>query len=106
MPLIDSSEPAVALRDDVPVHKDNRLVAILAMNFGAICVTGMTASYKLIADEYHVIELTLLRNVTGFIVACLWLGCTKQNPFKLFPWENKYTLLWRVITGQANFFLL
>ena len=106
LPLIDSSKSAVANSDDVPVHKDNRLVAIVAMNFAAICITGMTASYKLIADEYHVIELTLLRNVTGFVVACLWLSCTQQNPFKLFPWENKYTLLWRIITGQTDFFLL
>ena len=106
LPLIDSSQAAVANSDDVPVHKDNRLVAIIAMNFAAICYTGMAASYKLIADEYHVIEITLLRNVSGFVVACLWLGCTRQNPFKLFPWENKYTLLWRIITGQVDFFLL
>ena len=76
LPLIDSSQSAVDNQDDEPVHKDNRLVAIIAMNFGAICVTGMTASYKLIADEYHVVELTLLRNVTGLVFACVWLGCT------------------------------
>ena len=76
------------------------------MNFAAATTTGMAASYKVIADNFHPAEFNLMRNCLSFVVALIWLGLIKTNPIKAFPTEKKWALFWRCITGQANFLLL
>ena len=77
------------------------------MNFHALCITGTSATYRIVAEEgFHVIDFTLFRNLSIFTIALLWCLLVSRNPLKNFPWKHKHQLIWRIITGQADFFLL
>ena len=90
-----------------PARKDNKLFAIIAMNIAAFCTTGMTATYRVIADDFHPAEFNVLRNLTSFVAASIWLKCLGNgNPCTLFPRQQKGVLAVRILTGQANFLLL
>ena len=80
-------------------RKDNKLLAIIAMNIAAFSVTGMTATYRSIATVVRPVEFNLLRNSMSFIVACIWCRCLSYNPVKEFPSQQKFTLLVRIVTG-------
>ena len=33
--------------------KDSKILAVVAMNLGALCFTGTNATYRIIAADYH-----------------------------------------------------
>ena len=75
-------------------------MAVIAMNFAAVFMVVMSASYKTIAEDgFRVVEFTFFRNISGLIVACIWLAIKGYNPFKMFPTDKKYTLLGRILSG-------
>ena len=70
------------------------------MNLQAISATAMTATFRLIAQEgFHAVDYNLVRNIQGLFLAGIWLLVTCQNPLKLFPWDQKWTLFLRIIFG-------
>ena len=103
--MIQSKESDVA--PTLPVVKDNKVIAIISMNVAALCSTGMTVTYRVIAKEgFHAADYNLYRNVLSFTVIIVWLWIAAQNPFKLFPRERKCLLLFRILCGQVNFILI
>lgn len=83
---------------------DNKLAAVLFMNFAVICETGMQASYRVAAREgFHAVELNLIRNFLAFFVASAWCWFTSTAPFEKFPHEHKTALLIRMAGGQTVF---
>ena len=77
------------------------------MNIAQIFNASAGASFKIIAaEDFNVIEFTLFRNVSSFLVAGVWLYLASYNPIKLFPSQDKLALFCRIMTGQFNFFLL
>lgn len=88
------------------VRKDNKLLAVVAMNIAAFSTTGMTATYRIVASDFHAAEFNLFRNICSLIAACIWCAVQGYNPIKLFPSDKKGVLVTRCLTGQANFLLL
>ena len=88
------------------MRKDNKLLAIVAMNIAAFSTTAMTATYRIVGRDFHAAEFNLLRNMISLIAACIWCACSGYNPLKLFPSDKKGILLTRCLSGQANFLLL
>ena len=87
--------------------KDNKCLAILTMSLSTFFGTCMAATYKVIAVEgFHIAEFTVMRNISSLVIASIWCCFSGYQPLKLFPWNNKYTLLSRSFAGQANFVLL
>ena len=87
--------------------KDNKILAIVAMNISVLCNTGMAAMYRIIAREgFHPADYNLYRNAISFSFACIWIVCIQRNPFKEFPYESKFLLLFRIIIGQINFVII
>ena len=76
------------------------------MNIAAFCNTGLTATYRTIAEDFHAAEFNLMRNVTGLLASSIWCACYGYSPLRQFPKDKKCALLWRCLTGQANFVLL
>ena len=90
-----------------PVHKDNKCIAIFAMNMAALCCVGMTSSYRVIAREgFHAAELNLVRNGFSFTVAIIWCLINKTNPLSQFPSDKKGSLATRCVSGQMCFLLV
>ena len=72
------------------VSKDNRLLAVIAMNISAACATGMTASYRIAAEGgFHAADFNLIRNVLSFCISVIWCCSMGYGPIKLFPSHNK-----------------
>lgn len=85
---------------------DSMLVAVIAMNIATFSATGMSASYRIIANEgFHPAELNLMRNALTFLVSLIWCYFTGLNPLKEFPLDKKMPLLWRILFGQGSFLL-
>lgn len=82
-------------------------LAILFMNICAVCATGMTGTYRIIANEgFHAADFNLLRNILLVTIAIIWCSIVGVHPIKQFPWNKKLALSFRVILGQINFCLL
>ena len=72
-----------------------------------IFIVASIASFKVIADDgFDPTEFVLMRCVSAFPIALIWCIILGHNPLKLFPWDNKWTLVWRCLTGHIKFFLL
>ena len=58
------------------------------------------------ADEgVSIVEFTFLRSLSTFLVSIVWNLSVCTNPFKAFPWDHKWTLCIRSISGHASFAL-
>ena len=88
-----------AVIDTPPPRVDNKLLAIIAMNIAAFANTGLVASYRIIAPEFHAAEFNLIRNICGLFFSSLWCAFLGYNPIKLFPRDKKGALLGRCLTG-------
>ena len=87
--------------------EDNRLKAIIAQTVTQIGVVCMASTFKLISSEgFHVIDFLFFRNCLAITVSWILCACNGMNPLKSFPWDHKYKLLFRCITGQLNFGLI
>mmetsp|Transcript_37287 Transcript_37287/g.49054 ORF Transcript_37287/g.49054 Transcript_37287/m.49054 type:complete len:87 (-) Transcript_37287:333-593(-) len=85
-----TTEKPVPEKSPAPAGTDNRLLAILAMNIAALCATGLTSTYRIIAKEgFHAADFNLLRNFLAITVAIIWCACIKANPIKQFPSARK-----------------
>lgn len=72
---VDGFERAEQIAVQTPsphVRKDNKLLAVVAMNIAAFSTTGMTATYRIIASDFHAAEFNLIRNICSLIAACIW----------------------------------
>ena len=88
------------IADSEGEKKDNKILAVVMMNFHALCITGTSATYRIVAEEgFHVVDFTLFRNLSIFTIASLWCLLVSKNPLKHFPWKYKHQLIWRIITG-------
>lgn len=85
--------------DGRPASKDNKLLAVIAMNIAAFSATGTTAVYRSIAEEFHAAEFCLFRNTISFIVTCFWCLWSGYNPRTQFPMRGKCALATRILAG-------
>ena len=100
-PMISNPSPAT------PQVKDNRMKAIVFMNMAAIGGIGSSIIFKLAAKQGATpIDYCVIRNLCIFMIGAIECRCLKKSPFSEFPWENKHTLFWRILTGQLVFFLI
>ena len=82
-------------------------MAIIAMNFAMMFGVAFLAAYKVIADDgFDPTEFVLMRCVSAFPISIIWCLILGLNPLKMFPWDKKWSLVWRSFTGHVNFFLL
>ena len=81
----------MAASDETPVapqSKDNRVKAIIFMNFFALGAIGQSVVFKIaIADGAQVIDYQVFRNLSILFFSSIEMGIIKKNPFKLFPWD-------------------
>ena len=88
-------------------NEDNKLVAVIAMIFAAVSVTGMTCMYRTIAVEgFAASDFNLVRNMYSFVIACIWLIVTGNKPVVEFPFDKECPLMWRILMGQTTFLLM
>ena len=80
----------------------NTCKAVLAINFAALCDTGMLSVYKMIAkDGFRQADFCFYRNLVGLAICTLWCCLDGiKNPFKEFPYRQKWNLLGRCIAGS------
>lgn len=112
-PLINDSQISARGEDNTTLDnlrpapvKDNRLKAIIFMNFFAIGAAGNSVIFKLAAAQgAEVIDYQVFRNVSVLIISSIELCCIQVSPIEAFPWHLKHQMLWRSLTGQAAFFL-
>ena len=89
------------------VQKDNRFLAFVTMNFAVLAVTGMTATFRVIAEEdFSPVDFTLMRNLLALLVSYVWCKVAQHKPFPMFPRDRKQQVLWRCVMGQASYFLI
>ena len=69
------------------------------MNICAVSTTGLTATYKTIADNFSAADLNLLRNLLCFLVSCVWCAIARYNPLTRFPRDQKGVLAVRCLSG-------
>jgi hypothetical protein len=80
--------------------KDNRVLAIIAMNGFALSSVGMSIFFKGIQKEgVSVIEFTLFRNLFNFFGACILNCIWGIRPCRDFPKEYRWTMLGRATLG-------
>ena len=98
--LAESEKMSGEQQESKPKHKDNKFLAVLSMNLFAICATGMTSTYRIIAEEgFNAADFNLLRNLLAITVAIIWCAIVRVNPIKQFPSTKKNALFWRMVTG-------
>ena len=79
---------------------------MLTINLFAISITVLGVLYKAVAVEgVSIIEFTFFRSVSALIIATIWNLAVCTNPFRAFPWAQKWTLFFRIISGQSSFAL-
>lgn len=76
------------------------------MNLFGAGATGQAIIFK-IAMSYGavVLDYQVFRNLSLILVSSIELSCLGISPISQFPSEDKNKLFWRVVTGQACFFL-
>ena len=53
------------------------------MNLFAISATGMTSTYRIIAEEgFHAADFNLLRNFFSITIAIIWCAIAGINPIR------------------------
>ena len=86
--------------------RDNKCVAIIAINLAIIFGVTFMAAFKVVNDEgFNPTEFVLLDCLTQLPFSIVWCLVVGYNPLKMFPWEKKWSLFWRSFTGHVNFFL-
>ena len=83
-----------------PGTKDNKLLAIIAMNISATGATGVSATYRIIAAEgFHPGDFNLFRNLVALTVAIFWSSCSRVHPIKDFPKGKRWPVFGRMFFG-------
>ena len=89
------------------MSKDSKWRAIIGMNGWCLGVTTQGVLFKIVAKEgFSIIEFVFFRCVFTIVISVLWSFFLNINPFKNFPWEKKWVLCMRIITGHVAFTLL
>ena len=98
---IDQSLLQVGQKDPKPEVKDNRIMAILAINMYAVGTIGQSILFKhAIATGVAVIDYQIFRNLSLLFFSATIAFFSGLKPLKRdFPNDLKHTLFWRMITG-------
>ena len=91
--MADKSAPANQV-------KDNKVLAIIAINIQALCPTFITGLFRIVAKEgFNHADFNLYRNVLALIVASVWCYIDKIHPIKDYPKGGNKGVLGRLIFG-------
>ena len=64
------------------------------------------AAFKQVNDKgFNPTEFVLLDCLAELPFSTVWCLIVGFNPLKMFPWEKKWSLFWRIFFGHINFFL-
>ena len=87
--------------------KDNKCVAVVAMNLAWVFGVGYLVLFKLVEKEgdFNPAEFLLLDLVGICKASLIWCACAGYNPLKMFPWKKKWSLILRSFASCSAFFL-
>ena len=87
--------------------KDSRIRAIIGINVHSIGSIGQSFLFKrAIATGVAVLDYQIIRNLSLiFVFSAISFFVGLKPLTRDFPHELKYTLFWRMVTGQAAFFI-
>ena len=84
-------------------RKDNRLLAIICMNFFAVSQIAGGVFFKEISSGVDVLVFTFLRNAFNLVGALVLCLIFRKRPLKEFPKSLRMPMLWRTVLGQFVF---
>ena len=77
------------------------------MNIAALSNTGLTATYRIIAEQgFHPADFNLIRNFWSLFLSLIWCYFIGVNPLNSLPKDKRGYMVLRCLSGQGNFVLL